>query len=385
MKVSEHIYNNTVLALASGTRRIIHQGGQWSGKTVNILAALATVIQNEDGETDVTTVTSMSFPHLKGGALRDFESYVYPHFKHAIKSYNRTDHIFTFHSGAKLEFKVYENEEKAKGAKRKRLFINEANTFPYLVFFQLDSRSEQTIIDYNPSVAFWAHDELIGQSGNKTFISDHRQNPFLTAARHREIESIRDKELWKVYARGVTGNVSGVIFPDWKMIDEDEFPVNQEWIWSIDYGYTVDPTAIMKMCKIGNSLFVKELCYEPGLGKMEIKNILLANGYRTGGSDILYSEHDGDMIKNLRNAGLTVLPARKGQGSVNAGITMLKKDFNGVFYSSNSQNLHRERSRYVWETDKKSGKMLNVPVDNNNHCFDAIRYGVYSKFLRTAA
>src|SRR5580765_6302095 len=106
-----------------GVRRIIHQGGQWSGKTVGILQALATLC-NEEEEYSTTTITSMSMPHLKGGALRDFEDYVYPSFKHAIKKYHRTDHVFTFNSGSKIEFKAFENEMTARGAKRKRLFIN---------------------------------------------------------------------------------------------------------------------------------------------------------------------------------------------------------------------------------------------------------------------
>ncbi len=95
----------------------------------------------------------------------------------------------------------------------------------------------------------------------------------------------------------------------------------------------------------------------------------------------LYSEHDPDMIKALRMQGLTALPARKGQGSVNAGIELL--NHYNVKYTSNSQNLHRERGMYVWETEKDTGRLTNIPVDNNNHCFDAIRYGAYTRYLKT--
>lgn len=375
------IYTETLDRLRTGTRRIIQQGGQWSGKTVNILGALATLCAEED-DGGVTTVTSMSFPHLKGGALRDFESYVYPSFKGAIKQYHKTDHIFTFKSGSLLEFKVYENEMTARGQKRNRLFINEANTFNPMVFFQLDSRSNQTVIDYNPSVRFWAHDNLIGEPGNVLMISDHRHNPFLTASKHAEIEGIKDPELWKVYARGLTGNVTGVIFPDWQMIDDDIFPKDEDFIYSIDFGYTNDPTAIIKQCKIGNTLFVKELAYETGLPPKSIREILLANNYDPEISP-LYCEHDADMIKALRNLGLGALPARKGQGSINAGIELLKTY--DVRYTNSSRNLHRERSMYVWTTDKLTGRLTNIPVETNNHCFDAIRYGAYTRYLKIAA
>lgn len=396
------IYTDTLSDLRRGTRRIIHQGGQWSGKTVGILGALATLCSEEtDGK--VTTVTAQSFPHLKGGALRDFETYVYPFFKGSIARYHKTDHVFTFKSGAMIEFKVFENEMSARGPKRKRLFINEANSFPKMTFFQLDSRSDQTVLDYNPSIRFWAHEDLINQDGNHTYISNHMHNPFMSESRHAEIEGIctfeydnlgkivtddkgkpkilsGDYELWKVYARGLTGNVTGVIFPDWKMIDDCDFPTDEEWFYSIDFGYTIDPTALMKCCKIGKNLYVKELAYETGLSDHSIFNILRAEGFDMDES-ILYCEHDPDMIRELRNVGIVnALPARKGAGSIKAGIELLKK-FN-VFYPSSSRNLHRERSMYVWEKRKDTGETINVPVENNNHTFDAIRYGVYSKYLK---
>jgi len=395
------IYDHTLEDLKAGVRTIVHQGGSWSGKTVNILPALATLAAEEDSSS-ITTVTSMSMPHLKGGALRDFEMFVYPHFKSAIKQYHRTDHVFTFKKGAIIEFKTFEDETKARGAKRKRLFVNEANTFLQMLFFQLHGRSDQTIIDYNPSERFWAHELLIDQEGVKTYISDHRHNPFLTEAKHAEIEAIctfaydqfgkimlnddgdpvvlkGDYELWKVYARGITGNIEGVIFPNWEMIDDSLFPRNVDCIFSCDFGYTVDPTAIMKIARVGNTLFIKELSYRPGIDEFEIKAILAANGWSR--EDPLYCDHDADMIRLLRNAGVQyATPARKPPGSIYAGIQCLKGY--DVKYTNSSKNLHRERSLYVWDKDKITGKSINVPIERHNHCFDSIRYGVYTKYLR---
>ena len=398
MKVSP-IYSETVKMIKLGQRRIVHQGGMASGKTVNILGALAH-LASEDTY-GVTTVTAMSFPHLKGGALRDFETFVYPTFKNQIEKYHKTDHLFTFKGGHQIEFKVFESEMQARGPKRKRLFINEANKFDYLTYFQLDKRSEQTVIDYNPSVRFWAHEHLIGKEGTQLFLSNHQHNPFLSKQKHKEIEDICvfdvDKdgkkkrnekgepliisgnyELWKVYARGITGNVTGVIFPNWKIIDDSYYSNNEEFIFGIDFGYTNDPTAIVKVYRVGNNLFIKELAYETGLSTKSIVNILYANGYK---DDMpLYCEHDPDMIRDLRNHGITAMHARKGQGSVNAGIQLLNQ-FN-VFYTLSSINLDKERGVYVWEDDKITGLSTNIPVDRNNHTFDAIRYAVYTKYLK---
>ena len=305
-----------------------------------------------------------------------------------------------------IEFKTFENEMAARGQKRKMLFINELNSFDKMVFFQLDSRSEQTIVDYNPSIRFFCHEELIGQPGNVTLYSDHRHNPFLTEQKHQEIENIcsfkyddngkllldergqpivlrGDYELWKVYARGITGNVTGVIFPNWEMIDDDDFPKDKEldWIFSVDFGYTNDPTAVVKQALVGNTLFVKELAYETGLPAQSIITILKANGFNPESSP-LYCEHDPDMIMQLRTHGAPYADfARKGQGSINAGIELLKQ--RDVKYPSSSRNIHKERGMYVWEKDRITGKNTNIPIDSNNHTFDAIRYGYYTRYLRT--
>lgn len=386
---ASNIYTENLRLARYGARRIIDQGGQWSGKTVNKLAALLT-LANEDTDVGVTTVTSMSMPHLKGGAIRDFEMYVYPHFKSCIRKYHKTDHLFTLTNGSLFEFKAFENEMKARGGKRKRLFVNEANSFEKILFFQLDSRSEQSFLDYNPSTRFWVHDDLIGQPGNELIISDHRHNPFLSEAKHREIESIYDfetkrgdLELFKVYARGITGNITGIIFPNWKMIDECDFPENEDaksYVYSVDFGYTVDPTAIIKQIKIGNTLYIKELAYETGnFPAISIINVLKANGWN---SEIpVYCEHDPDMIFDLRRNGCPYADfARKGQGSINAGIELLR-GFD-VRYTNLSKNLHRERGLYVWQKEKATGKLINIPVENNNHCMDAIRYGAYTRYLK---
>lgn len=402
MEVSSRIFRETLKALNYGSRVIINQGGQYSGKTVNILGVLG-VLANNDKKPTITTVTSMSFPHLKGGALRDFETYVYPTFASGIVKYNKTDHSFLFKSGSIIEFKVYENEFKARGNKRHRLFVNEANTFPWLTYWQLSSRSEQILIDYNPTIRFWAHENLIGEDGTKLFISDHRHNPFLTQEQHWRIENIcqfkkdefgnieidektgepiilkGDYGLWKVYARGLTGNVTGVIFPNWEMIDDDDFPKEEDCTYSIDFGYTNDPTAIVKQCKIGGSIFLHELGYRSGMPPKEIKSVLLEAGFDNDNNP-LYCEHDPEMIYALQEVGLNAQWARKGPGSIKRGIELLKEY--RVFYTASSKHIKEEQGKYIWDTEKDTGRLLNIPIDANNHLMDAIRYGAYTRYLK---
>jgi hypothetical protein len=231
---------------------------------------------------------------------------------------------------------------------------------------------KQIYIDYNPSAPFWTHDKLIGTSAEsndlsasvKLIISDHRHNNFLTDEDHYKIENIKDKELWRVYARGLTGNLEGIIFSDWKEIPDDQFPDTDFW-GGLDFGYTNDPTAGVKVAKVGNNIFIHELCYEAGIAPIQLKQIFELNGFDE--NTTIYTEHDPDMVTQLRSLGLYCLPANKGKGSINAGISKLK-EYN-VYYTASSKNLAEERKRYMWIKDKITGKPTNTPIDSYNHCF----------------
>lgn len=363
-------------------RRIINQGGQWSGKTVNILAVLATHASRNKKE--VTTVTGATLPHLKGGALRDWKDLVYPAFQRYMPArekerWNKSDNIFTFDSGSIIEFKAFEDSGKAKGAKRHRLFVNEGNLLPWMTAYELDSRTSiQTIVDYNPNAKFWAHDNWIGKEGNQLYISDHRHNPFLSIEKHREIENNPDPELWKIYARGMTGNVTGVIFPNWRRIPDLEFyrvTKDMPYGFGVDFGDT-DPTAIVKVYHVGESRYIEEIEYTPGLTAVEIKQVLIAHGYND--HTLVYCDHNRPQtVALLRRNGINrAMPAIKGPGSVNDGIKFFK-EFK-VFYNESSINLHKERERYIWIKDRITGESTETPIDSFNHLLDASRYFVYS-------
>ncbi len=371
---------------------IINQGGTSSGKTVSIMQLLFDIATSTEGQ--LITIVGESIPNLKKGAYRDAENLCgwYPDYMNYITSWNRSDRIITFTSGTKIEFISCETEQSAKNGKRDILFVNEANGIVFPIFWQLAIRTRKKVfIDYNPSAPFWAHDELLDKvihdtdaDGNpiqitsKRIISDHRHNPFLSSLQHSEIENISDPQRHRVYARGLTGNVEGLIFPNWKIIPDKDFPEDEDNCGTgIDWGYTNDPTAIVKVARQGNRLYFKELVYEPGMPTPQIKQIIQDNGLITKPA---YCDLDKELIAELRRMGVMAMPARKGAGSINAGIMKLKEM--DCYYTASSTNIAFEKKRYSWETDKITGKPINVPQDNFNHTIDAIRYFCYTHYFK---
>ena len=81
------------------------------------------------------------------------------------------------------------------------------------------------------------------------------------------------------------------------------------------------------------------------------------------------------LIEELRRMGWNVRPSLKGADSVNAGIDLLKRF--KIHILKDSHNAIQEFRNYKWQEDR-SGKMINKPIDKNNHIIDAIRYATYS-------
>lgn len=363
----------------SKAKVVINQGGTSSSKTYSIIQLLFHKAISEKNL--VITVVGQDIPNLKKGAYRDAE-HIYNNtgpLHNYLLSWNKTDRIFYFKNGSVIEFNSYANEQDAKSGKRDYLFINEANGLSYQVYWQLAIRTRKTIfIDYNPTARFWVHEKLIGQPDVELIISDHRHNGFLSEEEHYKIENIKDENLWRVYARGLTGSVKGLVFPNWIKIPNDEFPWKEPFFGGLDFGYTNDPTAGIRICRKGNKIFLHELCYTAGLSASAIKQMFSVNGFT--GNNPIYCEHDANMVSQLRRIGLMALPAKKGKDSINAGISKLNEY--DVYYTASSTNIDMERERYKWIENPTTGEATNTPIDNFNHLMDATRYGVYTHFFR---
>ena len=110
----------------------------------------------------------------------------------------------------------------------------------------------------------------------------------------------------------------------------------------------------------------------------------LAQYFKAGGYGQVLTYADSaepKSIEECRRQSLLIKSATKGQGSINAGISLLK-EFE-VYISRESLNLQKEYSGYYWE-ELKDGTIINKPVDKNNHLMDALRYAVYSQYSKRA-
>jgi phage terminase large subunit len=366
----KHNYNATAQV-------VVNQGGTSSGKTYAIEQVLFTLACEQPKV--VITVVSQDIPNLKAGAMRDAQSIVSSsaELQRMIRSFNKSDRIYEFHNGSLLEFKSYDDAQDAKSGKRDYLFVNEANGITYAIYTELALRTRKRIfIDYNPNASFWVHDKLIGHEGVQLLISDHRHNPFLEDAIREKIEKVRyeDEEQWKVYARGLTGKIRGVVLSNWLLCEQ--IPVEAKRIaYGLDFGFSNDETGLLEVYLQNGELWVNELLYETQLTNTDLNKRMVAMGLSKN-TEIVADSAEPKSIEELRRLGWNIIPAKKGNDSIKLSIDILRRYRINV--TRGSTNLRKELDRYQWKVDA-SGNPLNVPTDSWNHLIDPLRYVALNK------
>lgn len=356
-----------------GWRIYVNQGGTSSGKTYTIMQVLFYYAILEPGV--IITVVGQDFPNLKVGAYRDAKTIIMQDASGWLASFfkvNESGHYMTGRNGSIIEFKSFKDAQDAKNGKRDYLFLNEANGIPYDIYWQLSIRTRRKVyIDYNPSERFWVHDRVKGGDGVKMIISDHRGNVFLSAEEHVRIEGIEDKELWKVYARGKTGKLSGLVFPNFevceRMPDRSEMKIHG---YGLDFGFTNDPTALVECGIAHGELWTDVVIYSTGLTNPEIAERARQEGISRKDC-IIADSAEPKSIAEIRAQGLWIVPTVKGKDSISVGIDILHRYKWNV--TRRSVGLLDELKAYKFKTDR-DGKKTNTPVDKWNHAIDAVRY-----------
>lgn len=372
-------FASSYAAFKANQRVIANRGGTRSGKTYSLLVLLTCLAIN--GTCKTTDVVSESLPHLKRGALNDFND-ILDSF-HLVEgthyTANKTDRIYTFkQSGSMIRFFSADDWGKVKGSRRDILFINEANRIPWETYRQLAVRTTKCIfIDWNPDAEFWFEQKGIAVRENTTeIVTTYKDNPFLGKEQIEDIESNKDDaEWWKVYGLGQIGRPQGLIYKRWEQCREIP-PTARLVARGLDFGFTNDPTAIVDVYLYDGKLWLDERLYRNGLTNDKIAAALKLMPT----AHMVCDSAEMKSIAELRNYGCNnVEPALKGADSIRAGIQILQRY--EIMVTQRSLNLIRELRSYKWKENAITGELLNEPIDKFNHALDAVRY-VALNYLR---
>lgn len=358
------VFEKNVRAYRDGVRHIINQGGARSSKTFSILELLY-IIAKYAKEPILISVVSESLPHLKRGAIRDFKQFMVESNEWNDDNWRKVELTYTVNESV-IEFFSCDIPGKVHGPARDILFINECNRIDYDTAQQLMIRTRKSCFyDFNPVCEFWVHTELQGREDSRYIKSTFLDNPYLDENIVKELlhAGKRNENFNKVYVLGEIGQVEGTVFNNWQI---GEFDNNLQYIFGQDYGFSVDPTTLVKVAidKKKKIIYADELLYKPNLSTDQIYHTNLA--YTQGGLIIGDSSEDR-LITELQAKGLNINRCVKGPGSISAGlISMMDYD---IIVTEKSVNLQKELRNYVW-LDKGS----KLVIDDYNHAIDALRY-----------
>lgn len=369
------IYNRNIVAM-NNHHVIVNKGGTRSGKTWSLLQLCATLATHCDGI--LISVVGETLPFLKRGVIRDFHSMMGGAWN--ADKWNATDLVYSFDNGSQIEFFSADNEGKVHGSARDVLFINECYFVDWEIYRQLEVRTRALIfLDYNPRSRFWVDDNILGKPDVALIHSTYKDNPFLTDRQRQAIEAYKDDEnWWRVYGLGEMGSVEGLIYTRWATVPEMPSTFKREF-YCIDFGFTNDPTSILRVRLSGGELWVEELAYRNAMLNGDIVNVLQQNHVQRN-AQIVCDSAEKKSIAEINNiGGFRAVACVKGNGSVVSGITMVQAYKINV--TKNSLGVIDELRNYSWKRDA-NGNYINEPIDRYNHSLDALRYGV-TTFLQT--
>jgi len=246
-------------------------------------------------------------------------------------------------------------------------------------------RSKITYIDFNPDNKFWVHDEVLTSKNAEFLVLTYEDNEGLSPETLEDLLEKKDKaffnpnlsnpeifndkniksEYWanwcKVYIFGEIGNLEGIIFTNWKIIDT--LPDKAKYVRSgLDFGFTNDPTTCIDKYVYEGQPIYDEILYEKGLTNGAIAK-LVSEGFKR---KIIADSSEPKSITEIKGYRVDIVGAVKGSDSVKFGIQTLQNE--EFLVTARSLNLINELRKYRW-VKSKDGKNVNVPIDAFNHCF----------------
>jgi len=362
------------------------QGGKGCSKTISILQIFIFLAMSVRKNL-ILSVVAQSLPNLKSGAYRDFEKLLKDMGVYSKFQVNKTDKTFKFGSNT-IEFFSVDSEASRLGSRRTHLYVNEADNIHFETFLELQGRtSEFTILDFNPRRKFWVHTELVGQPHVDFIKLNYTHNEYIPKGELESLLWYKKKaedtkspywlNKWKVLGLGELGVADGLIFDNWT--EAKQLPEGAKYLGAgLDFGYTNDPTAIVKIYKYEDKIILVESLYKTGLLNSGIANHIMKDDELASGI-IICDSSEPKTIAELRTYGIAVMGVKKGKGSIISGIGIMQ-EFELVLIG---KNLIEEFSNYCYQKDR-SGESLGIPIDDFNHAIDGARYFFMERLAKSS-
>lgn len=207
---------------------------------------------------------------------------------------------------------------------------------------------------------------------------NYDSNPFFPEVLKDEMEwcKLNNYEKYLNIWMGEPNRLSdSLVFKNW-YIGEVDIPTDNQYYYGMDWGYSTDPTAIVKFW-VDDVKRILYICDEGYEYHVEIDNLPVFIDKIPGAKDnyILADNSRPETISHLNKRGYYIKGATKGPGSIMEGVEFIQNY--QVCIAPHCKNTQYEFSHYSYEVDQKTGLIKpKQPLDKDNHLIDSIRYGL---------
>ena len=203
---------------------------------------------------------------------------------------------------------------------------------------------------------------------------NYADNPWFPAVLKDEMEydKRRDPDKYQHVWRGeYLQNSESRVFRNWRIEDFDA-PPDAIHRLGADWGFSVDPTTLVRCHIIGRTLYIDHEAYMVGCEIVNTPELFMQVPEAEKWPIVADSARPETISHMRRNGFPKIMTAVKGPKSVEEGIEFLK-NYTIVVHPRCTHTID-ELTLYSYKIDPLTGKILPVLEDKKNHVIDALRY-----------
>lgn len=214
--------------------------------------------------------------------------------------------------------------------------------------------------------------------------ANYRDNPWLPDVLKQELEydQRRDPDKFAhVWLGEYRKNSEARVFKNWR-IEEFERPDGTIFRLGADWGFSIDPSVLIRCSIDEHALYVDYEAYQVGC---EIDNLpaLFMSVPDSEKWPITADSARPETINYMQKHGFPkILPAIKGARSLEEGVEFLKSF--DIIVHPRCKHLIDELTLYSYKTDPMTGAVIPILADKDNHCIDSLRYALEGARRATA-
>ena len=225
-------------------------------------------------------------------------------------------------------------------------------------------------------------DDETGRVIGRCVIMNYTDNPWfphvLELERRQDKKNLSPEKYDWIWEGAYLEMSEAVVFKGKFVIKEFE-PDYYNWdgpYQGLDFGFSQDPTAGVQCFIHNRKLYIYRDFSKVGLELDDTKEYALKFIPDFAKYAIIADNARPESISHLKNKWLTRIEScKKGKGSVEDGISFIQSFDEVVIHPSCEATIH-EFKTYSYKTDRLTGDVLPILLDENNHVIDAIRYAL---------